>query len=270
MRRTILILALVLVIQRPASAQNAQTPPVTAPSQADRVLDGYLQRWEQEMAHVQTLAAEIRFTEYDPTFKSTRKTAGYAKYMKVGNGANTVNLASLELYNTDPRGAVGKMTMETLSEKILLTTAFMYVYIPDKKEIQAHPVRKPQGSQIADDNIFTMMFGMRADDARRRYDMKLANEDQYYLYIMVIPKNAQDRADFGRARIVLNKQTFLPAQLWFEKDAEGKKEVTWEIPQIRTGVKLERQDFDAPRKPDGWKIVTMPADEKGTARTFRP
>jgi len=135
MRRVLLVLVVAMVAIGPVMAQNPPTAPVTAPSQSDKILDGYLQRWEEEMAKIQTLAAEIRFSEYDPTFKSTRKTVGYARYMKVGNLPNVVNLASLELYNTDSKGNLGKMTPETLSEKILLTSAFMYVYIPDKKEI---------------------------------------------------------------------------------------------------------------------------------------
>jgi TIGR03009 family protein len=274
MRRVALILTAALVAFGPAAAQTPPappSPPATAPTPADQLLDRHLQRWEQEMARVQTLIAEVRLTEMDPVFKSVTKTVGYARYMKTGTSPNTVNLASLELHTPDNRGNVDpKMPLETLSQKIVLTGAFMYVYVPGKKEIQAHAIKKPLGGQVADDNIFTMMFGMRAGEARRRYEMKLANEDEYYLYIMVTPRNAQDRAEFTRARIVLNKQTYLPAQLWFENGTEGKRETTWEIPAIKSGVRLDRQDFDAPKPPKEWRMVQVQADDKAPPRGFRP
>jgi len=55
---------------------------------------------------------------------------------------------------------------------------------------------------------------------------------------------------------VLNKDTFLPRQLWFEQP--NGSEVTWDIPAIRAGVQVNRADFDAPTPPPGWKMVQMP------------
>ena len=60
-----------------------------------------------------------------------------------------------------------------------------------------------------------------AAEAKTRYDLKLHNVDQNYVYIDVLSKSAVDRADFIKARLVLNKDTFLPRQMWFETPNTG-------------------------------------------------
>jgi hypothetical protein len=71
----------------------------------------------------------------------------------------------------------------------------------------------------------------------------------------VTPKDAKDKAEFARARLVLNKDTYLPRQLWFEHS--NGNEVTWDIPKAQTGVTLDRRAFDKPNVPDGWKLVPV-------------
>ena len=96
---------------------------------------------------------------------------------------------------------------------------------------------------------------MRAEEAKRRYVLNLAREDRYYIYVDVTPRFPADRADFQRARLVLNKDNFLPRQLWFEHP--NGNEVTWDIPALKTGVPLDRRAFDAPRPPKDWKLVPV-------------
>src|SRR5262249_12448352 len=100
------------------------------------------------------------------------------------------------------------------------------------------------------------LFGMKAEEAKRRYDMKLVREDQNHIYVEIFPRFAQDKAEFKRARIVLSRDTFLPRQLWFEQPTGT--DVTWDIPAIKANVQVNRADFDAPKVPPGWKPVTVP------------
>ncbi len=102
------------------------------------------------------------------------------------------------------------------------------------------------------------MFGMRAVEAKQRYEMQLAKEDNYYIYIDIKPRSPADKADFDVARIVLNKDTFLPRQLWFQHSGS---EVTWDIPVARSGVEVKRADFDAPKLPLNWKLTQVPLQD---------
>ena len=257
MRRVALILSALLLTCVSAPGQTPPAPPVATPSPADQKLDQYLQRWEQEMQKIQTLYAQLIRIEKDTTFNTTQKYVGAARYMKSGTGPSTLNLATLEMSRENQR---------EIAEKFVCTGTFLYQFSPAKREIHAIELPRREGGQVADDNFLTLLFGVKAAEARRRYDLKLSKEDQYYIYVDVKARNEQDKADFQRARIVLNKDTFLPRQLWFEQP--NGSEVTWDIPAIQNGVRLNRADFDAPTPPRDWKLIQEPRTT-GAPRAIR-
>ena len=124
--------------------------------------------------------------------------------------------------------------------------------VPDRKEIRYYELPKPKPGQVAEDNLLSLLFGMKADEAKSRYSLKLTKEDQYYIYLDVEAKTPADKADFVRAQLVLNKDSFLPRQLWFEQP--NGTSIVWSIPRIDTRAKVNATDFDAPRPPPGWKM----------------
>ncbi|MFO0876966.1 MAG: TIGR03009 domain-containing protein [Gemmataceae bacterium] len=247
MRVPVIVLAGVLTSGTWAGAQTTPAgAPATPPAVNNAKLDGYLLRWEQEMKKVQTLAAVIARIDKDKSFGTTTKLTGVAQYMKAGNGPSALNLAMLELKQE------GKTDM---TEKVICTGTYLYQFRPAQKEIHAYEMPRPKPGQVADDGFLGLMFGMRAEEARRRFVLNLYKEDAYYVYVDITPRFPADRADFARARLVLLKDTFMPRQLWFEHP--NGNEVTWDIPSLRTGVSLDRRNFDAPRTPTGWKLVPV-------------
>ena len=247
--------SLVVALLTALAASAQQTAPPTAPpaaaaAPAPNKLDEYLRRWEQEMSKVETLAAQLNRTDKDKTFERVSKFTGYAQYMKVGKGPTAQNLAALELR---PEGKTD------VAEKIICTGTFMYVFATAQKEVRVYEVPKPKPGQVADDNALSFLLGMKAEEAKRRYDLKLAKEDQFYIYVDVAPRSPADKAEFQRARIVLNKDSFLPRQLWFE--SPNNSEVTWDIPRVQAGVAVKREVFDAPKAQPGWKLVPVPRQD---------
>jgi TIGR03009 family protein len=255
-------LALV-VLALAAPAVLAQQPPAQQPpppaAAANPALDRYMLRWEQEMQKVQTLAATLNLTEKDKTFETVKKFAGFAQYMKAGAGTSGMNLAMLELREE------GK---KEISHKYICTGPYLYQFLPAQKEVRAFELPKAKAGQVADDNFLSFLFGIKAAEAKRRYDLRLAKEDQWYVYVDIQPRSPRDRADFQKARIVLNKDTFLPRQLWFEQP--NGSEVLWDIPRIMNGAKVNRADFDAPRMPPGWKMTQVPQNADLPPRVVRP
>jgi TIGR03009 family protein len=256
MRLAGLVLA-VFVLAGPAT--RAQAPPAApAPAPAPGALDNYLLRWEQEMLKVQTLSAEIVQVRKDKAFNTQTKLAGWAAYMKDGTGPTALNLAAMEL------SPVGKKEFQ---EKYVCTGSFIYQFVPAQKEVKVYELPRPRPGQVADEGFLAFMFGMRAQEARRRYELKLAREDRFYVYVDVTPRQANDKADFQRARLVLSKDTFLPRQLWFE--AANGDEVLWDIPRSAAGVRLDRRLFDKPQAPAGWRVTTMQRTEDPQPRVIR-
>lgn len=241
-------LLLLIALLTSGSMLHAQTTPQTtsAPAASSAELDGYLKRWEEKMRDIKSLTALLARIDKDKSFNTVTKYQGTAQYMKAGSGTSVLNLAHLELKQE------GK---SDFTEKFISTGTYLYQFLPGPKEIRAYEMPKPKPGQVADDNFLTFLFGMKAEEARRRYVLALYKVDQYYIYIDVAPRFPADRADFTRARLVLNKDTFLPRQLWFEHP--NGNEITWDIPRLQADVTLDRRLFDAPRTPPGWKLVPV-------------
>jgi TIGR03009 family protein len=243
------VVVLAVLLATGASAVAQTTPPARTPPAAaadDAKLDGYLKQWETKMREVQTLSALLTRIDKDKVFGTTTRFNGWAQYMKSGTGPTAMNLAALELK------ADGKTD---IADKIICTGTYLYQFVPAQKEIRAYEIPRPKPGQVSDDNFLGFLFGMKADEAKKRYVVKLDKEDRWYIYVLIAPRNQGDKADFNRARLVLNKDTFLPRQLWFEH-ANG-NEVTWDIPRLQSGVSLDRRTFDAPKPPRDWKLVPV-------------
>jgi TIGR03009 family protein len=243
--------------QPPASAtQPAQQPaPATALDPARNKLDALLLRWEKEMTTIQTIVAQCTRTSVDKTFQRKEIYEGTAKYMKP-------NFAMLEMQNK------GK---PQIFEKYVCTGTYLYEYVPQEKVIRVHELPTPKPGQVADDNFLSFLFGMRAEEAKRRYELKLVKgppEDQWYYYVEILPRFPADKADFARARLVLNAQTFLPRELWFEQP--NGDEVKWDIPKVEAGAALNRADFTSPTTPPGWSMARAPKAVEGAPRSNVP
>lgn len=253
MRASRLALACLLIgsglyAQQPPQSPPAAAPPAAVPTPPNPArLDALLLQWEQKMKNVDTLAAELTRTTLDKTYGKGETFTGAAKYMKP-------NLAALEMLKKDN---------PQVYEKYLCTGTFLYEYAPQTKLLRVHELPPPRpGVNVSDDNFLSFLFGMKAEEAKKRYDMRLVKEDQYYIYIEVLPRNPADKADFQKARLILNQSNFLPRQVWFEQP--NGNEITWDIPKLASGAdaKVQRSDFNAPTTaPPGWNMVKVPRQD---------
>ena len=263
MRKTVFALAVLLATAAGARSQQSTPIKVISPAAAPGkplALDDHLNSWESKMREVQSLQATISRIDKNKNFGTTTNLLGTAQYAKSGTGATALNMAALTLTQE-------KKTEFT--EKIVCTGTYLYQYLPSQKEIRAYPIARSKPGQVGEDSFLGFLFGMKAVDAKKNYDLKLYKVDDNYVYIDVAPKTAAGKADFTRARMVLDKVTYMPRQLWFE-EANG-NEITWDIPRIQQGVSLDRRIFDTPRTPAGWKLVPISPTAKADApRVIRP
>lgn len=241
-----IVLATLMLASLPASAQQVQPAPAAPSAPADNTaLDEHLKKWEAALKKVETLGAQLTRVDTDPVYQNVQKLTGLAYYMKAGSGATAQNLAWYEMKiegQKEPK------------EKFICTGAYIYQFRPEQKEILYYEVPKPKPGQPAEENnLLSLLFGMKAEDAKRRYELKLAKEDADFLYVDIAPRSAADKADFQRARLILNKSNYLPRQLWFEH--ANRSTILWDIPNLQVGMALDRRTFDKPEPPPGWKVV---------------
>jgi TIGR03009 family protein len=252
--------AISLAQQSGAQLQPAQP---LAPAGQGKTLDEHLAAWEARMKEVSSLQmSEIERIDKDVTFKVVNQWKGTALYSKP-------NLALLDLRQKDKQDRF---------ERWVCSGAAMYEYRPSEKKIVIHQLPVKKDGAISDENFLAFMFGMKAEDAKKRYvlqfskdkDGKSKENDPYYVYIDIHPKEEVDKAEFEVARLVLHKDTYLPRQLWFR--GPNGNETTWNIPQAVSGVKIDRKLFMAPEAPKGWTMVQgmKPGDIKATDPKAQP
>lgn len=237
-----------------ASAQSPQQPTATpALDPARDRLDALLLRWEQEMRNVQSLEADCIRTTDDKTWGHKDVRVGKAKFLRPG-------LALLEMRDRENPQEF---------EKYVCTGTYVYEYRTQAKQIVVHEMPPPKPGQVADDSFLSFLFGMKAEEAKRRYQMQLANpNDPHYVYIDIFPRLPSDKADFQWARMVLNNKTFLPRQLYFVQPNQNS--ILWDIPRIMNGARLSRTEFTSPAVPAGWSMVKAPRQNDLPPRVVRP
>jgi TIGR03009 family protein len=231
MRKYWLTLTAILLTSPVLHAQQSIKQPAL---DARNPLDGILMRWEQAMQGVEKLSAKLTRTTFNKAFQTTEVFEGTAKYMK-------------------PNRAVLWMVQKSrpqVYEKYVCTGNFLYMYVPQEKKIRIYEMPKAKQGQLADDNFLTFLFGMKAAEAKRRYELVMLQapaNDKWYHYILIKPRTAADKKDFIKARLVLSNSTYLPRQLWFEQP--NGNEVTWDFPRLDSKTPLQVREFAMPPLP---------------------
>jgi TIGR03009 family protein len=264
---TVLLLTVATLSAQPPTEASKKTPEQLAAD--ERRLDMYLVMWEKKMAEVRSLSTVLNRVDTDTILKQATQYEGWAAYMKAGSGSNVLNKAILEL---KVKGS------KEIAEKIVCTGTYIYNYLPARKIIEQHEMPKNKIGELGENASLGLMFGMKADAAKKRFHLSLYKEDANYLYIDVLPKEPADKAEFVRARLVLTIKTMLPRQVWLEQP--NGNTTLWDMPNSGANVNLDPKYFDKPIPPKDWKIVPvlrqreeLPKDrigEKTTPRIIRP
>jgi TIGR03009 family protein len=227
------------------SGTSYSQPPAQPPS--DLKLDQLLARWEKETSRCETLAVDVVCSRKNPVFNRTEKLVGYAKFMRLSNGEYA---ARLELRSQEDPNRY---------EKYICTGGYIYVFRPEEKTILVYTVPKQQAGQLPDDGALPFLFGMKAELAKKRYNLRITKETEFYTYVEVHPLYPRDKADFTFARLaILNKEypnlpKDLPKEIFWVEPTQV--EVKWDITKLQRDVPgaVQRTEFLKPDLPQGWQ-----------------
>jgi len=247
MRYVWLALSGVLLATCALQAQQASPAPAVTLDPARNPLDALLVQWEQKMTSITDLSAEIVRIKEDKVYGTREIFEGWAKFKKPG-------LALLDLHRRDSPAVI---------EKYICTGTFLYEFSQSNKQVRVHELPPPKPGQIADDNFLSFLFGMKAEEAKSRYDLKVVKDDNFYIYLEVLPRTPADKADFQKAQLAFTRSTMLPRLLIF-MEPNGNR-VNWDIPSIDINARLNRNEFTSPTLPPGWKYVRVPLNADGAA-----
>lgn len=250
-----LLVAVSASAQPPAVPGGPPIPPPAPPAaQADPKLDGHLAQWEKKMGGVSNFRTVIELTRTEDTFKTKTNFTGVVLFMKP-------NFAVLRLDNADPKQKGDYEAYQSDGKNL-------YVFDGPKKTVTRVKLQQNQG---ADNVMLDFLGGMKAKDVKARFDVKLFQEDNNYVYLDIKPLQPADQREFKQIRMALYKETpatakwaYLPAQVFLLKPNRDTEEWKFSETQLDiAGVKAELFAFAKP--PAGFELKDAPAAPVGGA-----
>lgn len=241
------LLVAVLACVAPLHAQ----PPSDA---ARAALDNHLTQWARKMKAVKSLSGPCVRVEVDKSFQTTQVFEGTVKFLKP-------SMAIIDLKN--------RKRPEWI-DKTIWTESYTYEYSAENKTIRVHESSWDWLFGNPAHAFFSLLFGVNAEEAIQRYDWKLSKDEPDYVYLDIVPKLSEDKANFARAQLVLTKGTYFTRRLWLEQP--NGNEVIWEFPKTEANVSVDRAMFNEPNPPPGWTISRLPPKPSTppAPKTYRP
>jgi TIGR03009 family protein len=250
MRLTPLAIALVLLGGVAVAQQPGQPQPTPPPNPAQQAaeLQGILMNWQKAMSGITKFHIEqaSKTMKYVVPFPETTFHAGDVKFLAPRQFL--VDLKKVEKGKYVP----------TDFFKIVCTGNATFQFEPKDKKIYYMPLPDKKAS---DDTIMGFLFpDMKMTEFQERYQLSLApapaGYEKFYYFLDILPKRPEDRQNFSKARLLLNRHNFLPRQLYYVEP--NGNQVTWDFPKIKT--------TDANVQPNEFAQPTLPTREWQFAR----
>lgn len=245
-----------LLLTASAAAQPPAPPAATPAPPTDARLNELLNKWEQQMKGIQSLIATLKRIDTDDVAKTVDVYQGTLKFLR----PNRADLFMQKVNNPQDY------------ERFLCTGNFLFQFLPKQRLIRAHAMpQKAAGQPLVDNSFVGFLSGMGAAEAKQRFDMRLIKEDQWYAYIDVLPKRAEDKAEFSKARLALMLKTMMPAEMQFVPPNNAVTK--WMIEKIDTTTPIAAVDFTPPQLnqlPAGWQMQQVPPPAAGPVNALPP
>jgi TIGR03009 family protein len=198
-------------------------PFVPAAAPAASPLDTHLVGWEKSLNNVVNFRFEIEKTSTTFVTRKERKAKGVVLCMKP-------NFAILRLdYDSGIKGDY---------EGYICNGKSVFQYAGLEKTITEIPLPNPIANPGAGTQNVMLDFlsGIKAQDAKQRFDITLRKEDEYYIYLEVKPKLQQDMSEFKVLNIALYspkvaKLAYFPCKVVMLKNNDDQDVYDFKNPQ---------------------------------------
>ncbi len=278
-RRTLLLLASIAIagVNGPnLLAQERQAQPRRArpkPQQmvvenVDPKLQQILVNWAAESAKIKKLQGQHTRVVYDSVFMVAKRATGEFYYESPDKGRIDIHQVSNIKKDEKveyPRGSKKFYKLQSDRPEKWICDGKTILQLDDvnKQGMSFEIPQQNQGQNIMDGPL-PFLFGMPPEQAKRRYQIKLTN-DQHpkFVYLTVRPRWKSDAANYREAMLVLVRATYLPAAVRLI-DPAGNLVTEYIFQQVE--VNKPRRFFDLAAKdpfktPRGYKINVARKEE---------
>jgi TIGR03009 family protein len=236
--------------------QNAQRFAVKIDDQ--RKMDNLLAKWQEQSANIKTLDAKFTREDFSATFEEKTVYAGRAIL-------KSPDLAFLDFQKISENGKA--VNPPVAYEQIRCTGKEVFHYRNPTHQVFVYPLAKEDRKRALEEGPLPFLFNMRADEAKKRYNLVLHTETPTQYIIKIEPRVAIDREAFIRADVALDKNTFLPDALRLHAP-NGKDTQTYRFKgdnlSVETNKRVNEKNFQG-FEPAGWKLIYNPSPD-GTSQ----
>jgi len=221
--------------------------------------------WEKQSAKLQTLEVSIYRTDKNPAWGDEEHYLGHAAFKSPQLAYLDFRKVKLEL-QPDPKDKKKKVLVplkkdnkivSTPHETIVCTGLEVWHYRYEVKQILIYPLDKDQRKRALEEGPLPFLFNMRAEEARRRYQMVLQGEDKNRYLVRIKPLLVEDQDSFSQAWVFLDKEFLLPKRIYLLAP-DGTSSKDFQLSQIQANQPVHARYFVGidPGKP--WKVERNP------------
>jgi TIGR03009 family protein len=260
------------VTQTAAQQRSQTTSPANRPSEEFPVtpaLEKILRDWEAKSSQIKSLHGEHLRTVYNKVFEEERRASG--KFF-----LKTPDMGRIDIVGTKPKkgeksARIGESghpyrLQADQAEKWICTGKEVVNVNDDDKSFEVIPLpEEMQGENIINSPL-PFLFGMKADDAKRRFRIKLERETKDGAILVVFPRLDTDLRNYNEAWIILEKVNYLPTAVKMF-DPSGNLETVYKFESVKIneragwGIFQEKDPFHPPLKSQGYKLALHPSED---------
>lgn len=243
---------------RDQAPSPAQAPEGAAPDDPAK-MEKLLQLWERQSSLLKTLDAKVFRTDVIPAWDEIEYYEGRAIF-------KSPNLAFIDFKKIkqdddrkpikDPKTGAWASVQE---ERILCTGDEVWQYKSDTRQIFIYPLNEGEAEKAIEEGPLPFLFNMKAESAKKRYDMKLMSEDGKAYGISITPKLDVDKESFSQAFVQLDRKYLLPIRIVLVSP-DGKSKKDFQLGPVEPNKPVDDSNFQG--KPvANWKIIRNPSPE---------
>lgn len=248
-------------------------------------LEAILKEWEQRSAQIKSLKGKHTRAVFNLVFEVEKRSEG--RFFLETPDKGRIDLTGVEIKKNTVSERTGKSgnpfrVESDRSEKWICNGEEILMVNDEDKSYDIAPLPKElRGTNIVKGPL-PFLFGIKADDAKRRFRLSLSDNNPKPLLqhaILVVPLLAEDQQNYKVAKIFLDKKTFLPRSVML-LDPTGNLQTSFDfvIQDINNRNKLDnladffggdRDPYRPELKKKGYKIVVRsdPVEAQGLTPT---
>jgi len=250
-----------------SAAQVHRNPAATAPRRKAAAkpvdpakMESLLHEWEQNSSQLKTLDVRIYRVVDAPGWGDPDYYEGRALF-KSPNLA-FIDFRKIKVENKQPLHDPQKKSawLSAPNERIVCTGNEVWQYDCDTQQIFIYPLEKDEQKKAIEEGPLPFLFNMRADDAKRRYQMTLMSEDDKGYGISIKPKLKEDLDSFSFAFVRLDRDLLLPLRIVLISP-DGKSTSDYQLSQMVRNGAINEKNFEGRVLGKPWKVVRNPAGD---------